>query len=139
MPNKTIARAVATTAGVVGIALVGATSASAAVVWQWTNASGNAIGQATYTDTNNVIHVNDQEADDHSMVFVFRPNGGGATYGCWDNTGAGTGGVNCTMTQFNENQLLEGRLCKGEWSADASSRIILWNQCDNTGWRNFRK
>jgi hypothetical protein len=140
MSKRTITRALATTAGVVGIALVGATTASAAVTWQWNKAAGDAIGQASYTDTNNVIHVNDQEVDDHSMVFLFRANGGGGTiYGCWDHSGAGTGGQSCTMPQFAENALLEGTLCKGEWADNPANRVILWGQCDPAGWKNFRK
>lgn len=131
-----VAAALATTAALVTLT---ATQAGAAVVWLWEKADGNNIGTATYTDTGNVMHVNDQEADGHSLLlFVHRP-GVSTGYACWDHSGADTSGTDCTLNAYDENTLLEGYLCRGEWATNPDDRVIFWDRCDYAGAHQFRK
>jgi hypothetical protein len=95
--------------------------------WLWEQAGGNNIGQACYWDSGNHLNVDDQEKDGHSLVLhLYNPNNGRSwTY--WDNSGAdGTGKVG-QVTEFQDNIVLQGRLCLGEWSA--SNPKVLWTTC----------
>jgi len=131
-----VGAALATTAALVTLS---ATQANAAVTWLWEQAGGNNIGTASYTDTGNVMQVNDQEVDDHSLLlFVHRP-GVSSGYACWDHGGADGPGTTCTLTQYDENTLLEGYLCRGEWASNPADRVIFWNRCDTGGAKTFRK
>jgi hypothetical protein len=132
-------RATAVLAGSVALVVVGTTQAHAAVTWLWEKADGNNIGSASYTDTGNVMHVNDQEPDGHSLVlYVHRPNAS-TGWACWDHSGADTSGTNCTLNAYDENTLLEGYLCRGEWASDPADRVIFWDRCHVNGTRTFRK
>jgi hypothetical protein len=98
---------------------VGATS------WVWDRPGGD-VGTASYTDTGNLINVNDQLGNGKSLVlYIYRP---GANSGvvCWDHGGAPGPGTNCTLAQYDENTLLEGYLCQGEWATDPADRHIYW-------------
>lgn len=139
MSKKLIVRAVTGLAGVVAFTLVGATSAHAALWWHWDKPGGDAIGSASYTDSGDVMFVNDQEVDDHSMVFIVRRPGADRGQACWDHYGAGDDGHRCTLERYEENVRLEGFLCKGEWSEDPDTRRVLWNKCDYDGAKFFLK
>ncbi|MGW7685021.1 hypothetical protein ACWGID_30045 [Kribbella sp. NPDC054772] len=131
-----VAAALATTAALVTLT---ATQASAAVTWLWQQGDGNNIGTASYTDTGNVIKVNDQEADGHSLLLFVHKPGVSSGWACWDHSGADTSGTTCTLTAYDENTLLEGYLCRGEWATNPADRVIFWDRCYTAGAHNFRK
>ncbi|MFE9749392.1 hypothetical protein ACFYOT_31150 [Saccharothrix saharensis] len=95
--------------------------------WLWEQAGGNNIGQACYWDSGNRLNVDDQEEDGHSLVLdLYNPrNGRQKQY--WDHGGAPGPGSVGTVTEFADNILLQGRLCKGEWSA--TNPVVLWDTC----------
>ncbi|WP_433163362.1 hypothetical protein [Kribbella sp. CA-247076] len=132
-------RAAVVLAGSVALVLLGTTQAQAAVTWLWERAGGNNIGTASYTDSGNVIKVDDQEVNDKSLLlFVHRP-GVSNGYACWDHGGADGPGTTCNLSQYDENTLLEGYLCQGEWASNPANRVIYWGGCDKAHAKTFRK
>ncbi|GAA0583819.1 hypothetical protein HPO96_09470 [Kribbella sandramycini] len=106
-----------------GMGLVVATAGTAAAAeqsWLWELSGGNNIGVGSYTDANDVMHVNDQEADNRSLVLDVWKVGAfdGVHYRCWDSTGASSPGVRCEDafrgSGWGVNAQLRGRLCRGE-------------------------
>lgn len=135
---RSMKRAAVVLAGSVAMLVFGTTQAHAATSWVWDRAGGD-VGTASYTDTGNLINVNDQLGNGKSLVlYIYRP---GANSGvvCWDHGGAPGPGSNCTLAQYDENTLLEGYLCQGEWATDPADRHIYWGGCDVAGKKQFRK
>ncbi|GAA1539100.1 hypothetical protein [Kribbella lupini] len=138
MKTRMIARAAAALVATAAIATVTATSASAVNVnWLWETTSGNNIGVGSYTDSGNVMHVDDQEVDDRSVLLFVRRPGAATGYACWDHGGASGGGVDCTLDAYNENETLEGYLCKGEWASNPADRQI--RTCNTAQIKRFTK
>jgi hypothetical protein len=137
--KRMMKRAAVVLAGSVALAVLGTTQAHAAVNWLWERAGGTDIGTASYTDTGNVIHVNDKIGNDKSLVLYIHRPGASSGVVCWDHSTAPTSGSTCTLTQYAENTLLEGYLCQGEWAADPADRHIYWGGCHVAGKKQFRK
>ncbi|SDH87863.1 hypothetical protein SAMN05192558_103521 [Actinokineospora alba] len=91
--------------------------------WLWERPGGNNIGQACYWDSGNRINVDDQEADDHSLVLRLRNPRTGVSWTYWNTTGASGPGQTGTVTQFPDNIIVEGQLCLGEWS-ETNPRVL---------------
>jgi len=137
--KRTMKRAAVVLAGSVALAVLGTTQAHAAPVWPWDKPNGDSIGEASYTDTNNVISVDDQQGNEKSLLlYIYKP-GSSTAVACWDHGGAPGPGTTCTLTKFPENALLEGYLCQGEWAADPAQRHIYWDGCNVAQKRQFRK
>jgi hypothetical protein len=138
MKTRMFARAAAGLAATAALVTVTATSASAVNVnWLWETSTGNNIGVGSYTDTGNVMHVDDQEVDDRSVLLFVRRPGASTGQACWDHGGASGGGVDCTLDAYAENVTLEGFLCKGEWASNPDNRRIV--SCNYNQVKTFTK
>ena len=132
--------AVATTAAV--IVAASTTAQAAEQDWLWENAAGNNIGVGAYDDANDVMKVNDQEADDHSLVLDVWKVGaeGGVHYRCWDSrTAAAEGWLSCpdafSGSGWGPNVHLRGKLCVGEAGGAGGGRLL---RCQPEGqWKSF--
>lgn len=138
MKTRLLARAAAALVATGALATVTATSASAVTVsWLWETNTGNNIGVGSYTDTGNIMKVDDQEVDDRSVLLFVRRPGASTGQACWDHGGASGPGVQCTLDAYAENVTLEGYLCKGEWASDPAQRRIV--SCNYDQVKRFAK
>lgn len=74
------------------IALITSPAAYAATYsWTWSHANGNHIMHAEYFDAQNVLTVDDQDADGHSAFVVVHNDNDHTSIPCWDSSTRGTG------------------------------------------------
>ncbi|MET9225937.1 hypothetical protein [Lentzea sp. NPDC003310] len=134
--KRSVAAVAVTVAGLGSVLVASPASAASGPVcanggyekrWLWEQAGGNNIGQACYWDSGNHLNIDDQEQDGHSLVLHLRNPSNGRSWTYWDSSGADGPGSVTTVTQFADNVVLEGRLCKGEWSS--TNPQVLWNTC----------
>ena len=130
-------------AAVLAASLIGTspTADAAEKNWVW-RAGGDRVGVASYTDSGDVVRVNDMEKDGRSVLLDVWKSGrrGGTHVYCWDSTGSKTGGVHCNNAfkgaGWGKNAKLVGRLCKGESGPGPKGGKVLKCQAKR-GWKTF--
>jgi hypothetical protein len=140
---KIVRRAVLATATTAAVVVAATTTAQAAEQdWLWEQAGGNNIGVGAYDDANDVMKVNDQEADDHSLFLDVWKVGAesGVHYRCWDSRGASADGWLVCPDAFagsgwGVNAQLRGKLCKGEAGGPGGGRLLSCQP--SSQWKTF--
>ncbi len=137
-------RVLVATLALAAVSMAGSAGAAVAAEqnWTWKVTGGNRIATASYTDSGDIVRVNDMEKDGHSALLeVWRVgHRSGVHVYCWDSTGYDGPGVACKDafkgTGWGANAKLKGRVCIGESGPGPKGGKILKCQ-PKAGWKTF--